>query len=84
MKEQDGPFKISQKIKKLTTKCSYDFECTVNHHWDTCSISGKLKDKGLFIEKKSNRNTCAYNLSFGKTHLCQCPARYEIFKRYTL
>lgn len=84
MKQYDEAFKLSQKTKKLTTKCPCDFECIANHHWDTCSISGKLRDKGLFIEEKSNRNNCSYQLSFGKTHLCQCPARHEIYKRYTL
>jgi hypothetical protein len=78
----NATFKVSKKTKNITTKCHCDFECIGNNHWDTCSIAGKLKNKGLFIEKKSKRNNCAYNLSFGKTDICQCPTRHSIYQHY--
>lgn len=84
MARDNGAFQISEETRKLTAKCPFNIECMVNRNWDTCSIARKLQNISLFIAKKCNKSNCPYSLSFGKTYLCQCPIRREIYQRYNI
>jgi len=78
------PYQISEETKKQTTKCPFNFECMSNHNWETCSISKKLQNVILCIDNKCNKSNCSYYYYFGKTHLCQCHVRREIYQRYKI
>ena len=76
-------YQITDKTKKQSTKCPYNFECLSNDDWNTCIIERELYSNGLDIKNKANKAFCPYSMSFGfSMYVCQCPTRYEIYNRY--
>jgi hypothetical protein len=77
-------YQVSDKIRKQTTKCSYNFTCLNNDTWDTCSIERDVQRAFLAVKTKSNKSTCPYWFSYGSSYHCTCPTRLEIYKRYKI
>jgi hypothetical protein len=77
-------YKISDKAKKHSTKCSNNFTCLNNDTWDTCSIERNLQGAFLVIKAKSNKSDCPYWFSYADSYYCNCPARREIYQRYNI
>jgi hypothetical protein len=74
-------YQISEAAKKRAAKCPYNFEGLNSEKWDTCSIEKELSG-ALLIKDISKHKFCNYFLYFGSRHICICPIRYEIYKRY--
>jgi hypothetical protein len=73
-------YQVSDKTKKQTTKCHYNFKCLNNGTWDTCSIERDLQGAFLVIKIKSSKNDCPYSFSYASSYYCTCPARREIYQ----
>jgi hypothetical protein len=76
-------YQIGEDTKKRTTKCPYNFECLNNKKWDTCCIEKELSG-GLVIKNISRQKFCNYFLYFGSRHICMCPIRVEIYRRFNI
>ena len=74
-------YQIHEATKNRATKCSYNLECLENEKWKTCSIEKELSG-GLFVKHLCIQKYCNYFLYFGSHHICICPVRVEIYKRY--
>jgi hypothetical protein len=75
-------YQVSDKIKKQTTKCSYDFMCLDNKSWDTCAIKRDIQRTILEIKTQNNQAGCSYRFSYGDSFFfCSCPTRGEIYRR---
>jgi len=77
-------YQVSDKPKKQTTKCPYNFTCLNNDTWDTCSIERDLQGAFLAIRTKCNKTACAYRFPYGYSYYCTCPSRREIYQRYNI
>ena len=77
-------YQVSDKAKKQTTKCPYNFTCLNNDTWNTCSIERDLQGAFLTIRTKSNKMTCPYCFPYGSSYYCTCPSRREIYQRYNI
>jgi hypothetical protein len=75
-------YQVSDKTKKQTTKCSYNFACLNNNTWDTCSIERDIQRAFLAIRTKSNKSACPYWFPYGSLYYCTCPTRREIYQHY--
>ena len=75
-------YKVRDKTKVQTTKCSDNFACLNNDTWNTCSIEKDLQGAFLVIKTKKNKNTCPYCISYSDLFYCHCPSRREIYQRY--
>jgi len=76
-------FKINKKIIKIT-KCLYKFKCL---HGKVCSgcknVLGPLGEDRIFVKpSKGKSQDCSYTIPYGKSYVCRCPTRVEIFRKY--
>ena len=81
LKRQDMDYQISNKTKELTKQCPYNFSCLTGDNWEMCSVKFMAKHIGLFLQQ-CLRKGCPYCIPLIKTHICKCPTRYELCKRY--
>jgi len=78
-------YKINDKIRKQTTKCSYNFICLDNGAWDTCVVKRDVQRTFLEIKTQNSQVDCSYRFSYGdSSFFCSCPTRGEIFRRYKI
>jgi hypothetical protein len=77
-------YQVSDKIKKQTTKCAYNFACLNNDTWDTCSIERDIQRTFLVIKTKAGKNACPYSFAYGSLYYCTCPTRREIYQRHKI
>ncbi len=75
-------FEIPEAIIKEAGKCTKNHQCVDGMSQNPlCEIQHYIKDKLVFIECKEDK-ICPYFISFGKTKLCECPVRKEIYERH--
>ena len=75
------PFEIPQEIRERTTACEKEFSCLTGEREDVCKVTGRVADDLLFVDFTGKR-CCQYVLFLGDDHLCRCPTRQEIYRRY--
>ena len=75
--------KINSKIIKETTKCCFDFQCLDEGGKPNCEVEAHLTRNVLFVKRPSSLN-CNYHLSNGYSHICQCPIRTELYRKYII
>jgi len=79
-------YEVSDKSIMNTQKCSHDFSCLKNGkcgNRELCKVAEQDGENVLFLV--SNKQIkCNYNLSFGFSHICTCPVRYEISMKYRI
>ena len=63
------------------TICENNFECLNNEDHNYCKVEKSIEDKVFFIENFNHRD-CNNTIPFGKSDICICPVRKEIFKKY--
>lgn len=77
-------FEIDDDILKAAVACGKGHMCVSRGQRPYCSpvelMRGEGQDAAL-IECPEDRG-CPYCQSFGETHICQCPVRLEILRRY--
>jgi|WetSurMetagenome_2_1015567.scaffolds.fasta_scaffold167295_2 hypothetical protein len=76
-------YEIAEPTKKRAAKCPYSLECLSNDKWNTCYIEDELSG-GLSVKKICTQKFCNYFLYFGSRHICICPVRVEIYRRYNI
>jgi hypothetical protein len=74
-------FKIRKAILNETDKCGEKFSCLSGKNECLCEVEDSLDNKIIFI-KPIHDNLCDYRMSFGYSHVCNCPTRKEIYKLY--
>lgn len=74
-------FKIKSAILNDTNKCGEKFACLSDKNKCLCEIEDSLDNKIIFI-KPIDDIMCDYRMSFGYSHVCNCPTRKEIYKLY--
>ena len=84
-------FEISSDTIKRTTKCQSNFSCLngeenpkCNNGLAMCSVEDHIAHEMVFVDF-NNYYSCNYSIPFGEIHrICNCPVRYEIYKRYQM
>jgi hypothetical protein len=72
---------ISETARSKTTRCEFNFECLADGKCQDCKIDGALGDRELFVVRTQYKD-CFYCFPFGYAHICSCPARNEIYRKY--
>lgn len=72
---------IAKEILDKTTNCQKGFECLKNDDHIYCKVENCVSDNLHFVRCLS-RDYCSYQLPFGRSHICNCPTRKEIFNKY--
>jgi len=70
---------INKKVEDCTIKCDKYFKCLSQSNHELCKVTESVKDEVFFIECLEKMN-CAYLVSFGTFHTCNCPTRKEIYR----
>jgi hypothetical protein len=70
-------------ILDQTTRCQKGFCCLSEHGADLCPVEAFTDGQVQFVRCLSAK-PCRYQMPFGQTAVCTCPARLAIFARYTL
>ena len=65
------------------TECDKDFICLTSDQSIYCSVANTLGDSMVQLEC-CDLVDCRHNKLYGSLHLCKCPVRNEIFKKYGL
>ncbi len=73
--------RLSDKAQKQTRLCQKDFQCLKGEEDCFCPVEKHIEGDGLFI-RKTHEDYCSYELLFGNSSICTCPARIEIYERY--
>ena len=77
-------YEIEDEVVSLATKCQKDHVCLTGEGALYCKVSDLMRgrDEEIPLLDCSEDVDCAYCQSFGKSYICNCPVRKEIFKRY--
>ena len=84
-------FEISSDTINRTTHCHCNFNCLNGNENPTCcddkplcSVTSEIGKDMLHVDF-NNDYSCSYKLDFVKAgFICNCPVRYEIYKRHDL
>jgi hypothetical protein len=68
-------------ILDQTTRCQSGFCCLSEHGADLCQVEAFVDNRVQFVRCLSAK---PYQMPFGQTRICTCPARLAIFARYTI
>ena len=73
---------IDEGTIKKTTKCNKEFRCLSDTD-HLCKVEYCVGKSVHFVECKSVEH-CYYKMNFGKTVICNCPVRKEIYSKYAI
>lgn len=76
-------FEIDKTIINETQKCGHDFSCLEGSRECLCEVEDSFNNKICFI-KPAGKGMCDYRMSFGYSHICNCPIRKELYRLYDL
>jgi len=76
-----GNMEVSEETIKKTSGCKKNFACLNGNRECFCAVEGTSGYNVLFVNPESNRD-CDYCTPFGKSFLCHCPTRNEIYNLY--
>ena len=72
---------VSDEAKQSTKYCPKNFAC-LNGNPDLCKVEQCLGKEVLFVTCLQQGH-CPYKIPFGfNGHICACPVRKEIYKKY--
>ena len=72
---------IDGEIIKETTECEKNFVCLSSKDHIYCEVEDCISNEIHFVKCKSNEY-CSYKMFFGKSMICKCPTRKEIYNKY--
>ena len=72
---------ISDTVIEQATKCERVFSCLSGNLEGVCKVRKYVADEVLFVEDGKGED-CVYLRSVGYSHMCLCPVRKEIYRRY--
>ena len=53
--------------------------CAINGGYQPCKVENMISNELIFIKIENKHMGCPYAVSFGGTHLCNWPKRYELY-----
>jgi len=65
------------------TLCLFSFQCLDEENRDICTVDRCLPGNAYFLETVKQKD-CFYQIPFGDSHVCRCPVRAELYKRYRI
>lgn len=74
--------KVSEEVLKDTSNCKQGFSCLSGKRECLCEVEDSSNGMVIFIKPSCKLGLCHYRLSFGRSFICNCPVRKEIFNRY--
>jgi hypothetical protein len=76
--------KIDEKTLKETVHCKNKFNCLKkkNHVSLIPKVYRNLNESILFVN--CTASTCFYKIDYGKSAICTCPTRKEIYKKFKM
>ncbi len=72
--------RVSEEARQKTDQCPRGFACLSNGKDPRCPVRSSVRGV-LFVEKPTLVH-CPYAMSFGYSHICCCPIRWEIYDQY--
>jgi hypothetical protein len=75
--------KVSDVIVKATTRCKKGFACLSGKVECMCGVESTSEDHTVVIKPKYT-TPCQYRNSREGMHLCLCPVRNDIYRRYKI
>jgi len=77
-------YDIRKEVLEQTTKCEFNFECLTCDIKKMCQVIATVGDSNdvLYVHPGKNHGGCPYFTSFGKSYVCSCPVRMEIYREY--
>jgi hypothetical protein len=75
-------FEIDEQIVLASDRCREAYSCLKGVEDCLCSVEDELGGRVLFVTEH-NSIACPYKMSYGYSHICSCPVRMEIYKRYS-
>ena len=75
-------YQISDEVREKTNQCPHEFGCLTGEK-TVCSASQPIAGDGIFIRRPQDV-FCPYLMHFGNSHICNCPARRELYERYQI
>ncbi len=75
---------IDKKTIDSTVFCKNNLDCLTNeeHFCLKAKVENCINEKVYFIN--CNNPCCNYKINFGKSCVCDCPVRKEIYDKYKL
>jgi hypothetical protein len=74
---------VDKATLKKTTRCRRDFECLESGVCSGCEIKPVGRDDKFLVKPKGDSESCPYLTELGfASHICRCPTRVEIYRRY--
>ena len=70
---------IEKEILDKTVHCTKDFDCLRNNNI-CCKVENCVDKKVHFVE--CSEIFCNYKMKFGRSYICTCPTRKEIYNKY--
>jgi hypothetical protein len=71
---------VSKEARQKADKCHHGLACLSNHESPRCAVRSTVR--GVLFVKNTAADHCPYGMSFGYSHICTCPVRWEIHDRY--
>lgn len=72
---------VSEKTVSNAVHCKKNFDCLKKDKQVCCKVENCISKKVFFINCDNNVN-CTYKLPFGRSYLCTCAVRKEIFIKH--
>lgn len=86
MAVEDAEFQIDGKLVERADRCQRGNPCLGGGEGLHCQVRFSVQkddDHYIFIECRED-DGCSYRLTFGQTHVCTCPVRAEIYRKYSV
>jgi len=77
-------YEIEEEVVRRAYLCPRDHVCLTGKDGLYCKVTDLMKgssDEAILVDCRKGI-VCPYLKAFGKTHVCGCPVRREIHKRY--
>jgi len=71
---------VSQEARQKVDKCRQGLACLSKRESPRCPVRSTVR--GVLFVKNIAADHCPYGMSFGYSHICTCPVRWEIYDRY--
>lgn len=75
-------FEVSKAIREQTKKCRHKFRCLKEGGCAECAFEAPISESLIFVTPNHDHGSCAYITSYGNGHVCSCPTRCEIYRKY--
>jgi hypothetical protein len=73
--------RISDDVIEQATKCGRVFSCLSGSLEGSCKVRKYVADEVLLVDN-GRGEACAYLRVLGRSQMCLCPVRKEIYRRY--